>query len=473
MTAALALLLATVAGCGDGAPGLADAGPEVDADADADTPADARLELPPPPPGGAPAVVELALPRPARVSVILAAPALVSLEVEGGAAVSSAWRPTRATPAGTWWRAAPLDADPPPLDVGGAARLRAVVRAIPPEPDVEHSLAWTDPELLDDPATVGLGRVMAAVATDGHGGRLLDRWLREFGRTRHSERPALVDLADALARAHGDPAGWDLDALPFRVTAVHDRIDLRDGAHCGELRVSMNVTHPEFPFIHLIFLFAQRPGDADVAVTGDVHCEDTAMRWTWLAAVEPAAFRAAARAELDRALTPEAFLLAESLERTVGNWEWRQWRPVGDAELGLAFDNPPLFQTVDAARLAEPGAARDDFLAWVDAEAVAIAAHRARVPERFAPPSARAAEGVPRAPVDVGERADADVLSEALDRVGCPGCHARSPTFLQTNADRTFSPFYAEELQARRRALATIATGAPFEAPFGALQDAL
>jgi hypothetical protein len=140
------------------------------------------------------------------------------------------------------------------------------------------------------------------------------------------------------------------------------------------------------------------------------------------------------------------------------------------------LSNPPLFQTVDVARLNAPGTDRDGFLAWVAENADAIEARRAAIPPVFAPLSARAAEGVPResldlAGLDTSLAPRAEALRVALDRVGCPGCHERSPTFVQTNPDRTFSDFYARELEARRDALDAFRDGTATQPPFGALQD--
>ncbi len=403
--------------------------------------------------------------------------ALVSVEVaaEDGAveATLGAEPPTEARGDAAWWRSRPVGADALTLEIASAApevRVRVVARSRAPDALRDRSLVWTDASLVDDDSAVGLSRVMAAAAGDGHGGALLDTWLRTFATTRHSERPALADFADHLRATFGDdPSAWDLDALPFRVTAVHNRLDLRNDDHCGELRVSLNVTDEAHPFIHFLFLFAQTPTDLDVSLTGAVHCEDTASRWAGLSALDEDAFQSAARRMLDDALVPASFLLAESLERSVGTWEWRQWQPSGDA-----LENPPLFQTVDVERLNEPGAAREDFLAWVAAEAEAIVGRRALVPPRFAPLSARATEGIARPELDLAgldPAVDPDAARDALDTVGCPGCHARSPTFLQTNADRTFSPFYEDELEARAAALDSFRTGSPIDAPFGALSD--
>jgi hypothetical protein len=429
---------------------------------------------------GAPLVIDelLALRDGALVVEVVDVPegALVSVEVVGEGSLEAALgasEPTERDGDAVWWRARPSDGGELELivtsDAVSEARVRVIARTPPPDAQRDRSLVWTDPALVDDPSAVGLEKVMTAAA-DGHGGALLDEWLRTFARTAHSERPALADFADHLRDLHGnDPAAWDVGALPFRVTAVHNRLDLRNDAHCGELRVSLNVTDEVYPFIHFLFLFAQEPTDLDVSFTGALHCEDTAFRWASLSATDDARFQSGARAILDGALVPSSFLLAESLERSVGTWEWRQWRPSG-----TSFENPPLFQTVDVERLNAPGSERDELLAWIADEASAIEARRALIPSRFAPLSARATEGVPRPLLDLtglDPSVDAESVARSLDTVGCPGCHARSPTFLQTNADRTFSPFYEDELDARAAVLDSFRTGAPIDAPFGALSD--
>jgi hypothetical protein len=430
--------------------------------------------------GDAPVVIDemLALVDGALLVDVVDVPAGALVSVDAATAGSmtaelSGWEATEEEASAIWWRTRPVDGTDLALAIDSAdaseARVRITARLPPPDAQRDRSLVWTDPTLVDDPSAVGLAKVMTAAA-DGHGGALLDEWLRTFARTAHSERPALADFADHLRDLHGDdPASWDMDALPFRVTAVHNRLDLRNDTHCGELRVSLNVTDEAYPFIHFLFLFAQEPTELDVSLTGTLHCEDTAFRWSSLSALDDASFEAAARAMLEEAVDAPSFLMAESLERSVGTWEWRQWKPSGSS-----FENPPLFETVDVERLNAAGSERDDFLAWVEMEAEAIAARRALIPPRFAPLSARATEGVPRPVLDLSEldgALDVETTAHALDTVGCPGCHARSPTFLQTNADRTFSPFYEDELDARAAALDSFRTGAPVDAPFGALSD--
>lgn len=416
---------------------------------------------------------------PATVSIAgLEGDLLVRLEaMSADATVSAPWLvPTDLVDGGFLARSRVVTAPLAPIAIdgprGARARLTIAARATPPDSDIAHSLAWTDPAVAGDPAIVGAARVLRAFSDDGHGGRLFDRFLRRFGTTPHSERPALVELADAIAAEQGaDPASWNLDELPLRVTAIHNRIDLRNDAHCGELRVSFTVTDRAFPFVHLLFLFAQGRAD-DVSELGIRHCEESAFRWAALATASDFVDRA--RAILDETLVRERFLLAESLERTVGTWEWRQWTPEDSAEPGLphVLENPPLFQTIDVAAVNAAGPLRDDLLAWIAANADAIEARTIAIPPRFAPRSARATEGVLRAELDLsGLEPRIDTLRTALDRVGCPGCHERSPTFVQTSPDRVFSDFYMDELEARRAALDAFREATTEPRPFGALSD--
>lgn len=445
-----------------------------------------------PPADGSPLVATLEVVAPVEV-VLTGVPdgehlvRVEAIEVAPGASVSAPWIvPTDVVSGGFLARSRRVTAPLAPIvvagDAGARVRLVLALRRVPPDADIEHSLTWTDPAVADDEAIVGPARVFAAWSEDGHGGRLFDRFLRTFGVTPHSERPALVEFADALARDYGaDPGAWDLDALPLRVTAVHNRIDLRNADHCGELRVSFNVTDPEFPFVHFLFLFAQGRAE-DVSELGIRHCEESAFAWAWLASASSSDFVAGARSILDATLVRERFLLAESLERTVGTWEWRQWSLADNPDatmrdlLPSIVENPRLFQTVDVAAVNTAGPLREDFLAWLSANADAVEARRLLIPPRFAPLSARATEGVLRPALDLSGldpalAARTESIRLALDRIGCPGCHERSDTFVQTGPDRELSPFYVSELVARRAALDSFREASTATPPFGALSD--
>lgn len=417
-------------------------------------------------PGDAVTVVDAELP--CALTLELAEPRIVEVQAAGATMADEdepGWLGPRLVEAGSWVIG---------LEGSGGASVR--LRDLGPPPpalDEARSLVWTAAELVEGPGACRLGCVMAEVAPDGHGGPMLEAWFERFATTAHSERLGPTQLLDAYAEALGpDPGAWDLDALPFEVTAVHNRLDLGDGTHCGELRVSlasMDTIHSPF---HLIFLFRQPAAAGDLSPGGWAHCTETALKWARLSALDGAAFVQAAREWLGELVTHERFLVAETLEFMVAPWEWRQWFP--DAE-GLALENRPLFQTVDTPRLNQPGPDRDAFLAWVADNAALLAARQALIPEAFRASSARVNQGVPWVPLDLSGlaqdvRAQWPELRQQIELMGCPGCHTADADFVQTLPDRTFSPFYDKELEARALHLGARAVGAATLAPFGPLQ---
>jgi hypothetical protein len=377
-----------------------------------------------------------------------------------------------------WLRPRPVTAPTITLAVDGdaPARLTVWARGAPvPRARRDRSLVWIDPAIVDDRAAAGLARVLAAASDDGHGGRMLDRWMRRFATTLHSERAAPASFADEIAAQQGaDARAWNLDALPFVVTGVHNRIDLAQrGDGCGELRVSLSSTHAVFAPLHLIFLFAQPAAPDDRAPDGTVHCSGAARRWGRLSALDGPAFADAARRLLADGIRHDRFLVAETVELTVSPWEWRQWKRVAPDEL----DNPPLFQTVDVEGLNPPGPRRDDFLAFVAANAAALDARTTELPERFRAPSARVPPSAPRTALDLaGLPADVAAkfprLARQIEIVGCPVCHTENAEFVQTSRERKFSKFYDKELDARAARLDVMNAGGDVAPPpFGPLQE--
>jgi len=333
----------------------------------------------------------------------------------------------------------------------------------------ERSLVWTQPALVEAPDSCRLACVLKAIAADGHGGALVRQWFDRFATTIHSERLGPKNLLDEFAGQAGpDPTLWDLDTLPFIVTAVHNRLDLRTAEHCGELRLSFASVHPIFRPFHLIFLFAQPPVPEDISPNGALHCAATALRWARLGQLPEPEFIAAAHALVAEHVTLANFLAAESNEFTIAPWEWRQWFFTDPQTL----DNRPLFQTVDIPRLNTPGPGRDAFLAWAEANADALTERRLLIPEEFRAASARANQGTPWVPLQLTPALDAahPDLRRNLEIVGCPACHATDAEFVQTLPNRTFSPFYAKELDARALHFAGIYTGDAVTPPFGPLQ---
>jgi hypothetical protein len=209
-----------------------------------------------------------------------------------------------------------------------------------------------------------------------------------------------------------------------------------------------------------------------VAPDDTVHCLGTARRWGRLSALDGAAFVDAATAWLDEGIAHETFLMAETVELTVSPWEWRQWVPSGQD----AFDNPPLFQTIDVPRVNAPGPLRDELLAWVATDAASLAQRTMEIPERFrarsaqAPPSA-AREILDLTGLDPTMMAEYPTLAADMESMGCPACHTTDAEFVQTNVEREVSPFYDRELDARATRLDLMNEGIEVPTPpFGALQ---
>ncbi len=359
---------------------------------------------------------------------------------------------------------------PEPADAGvEAGSSDAVIPGIL----VERSLFWgADAGVLDDGEVVSFARLMALAAGHGNGGPMLVQWFNRFSTTAHSERALPAQFIDAVVAAQGaDPTQWNLSLLPFKVTGVHNRIDLADlspAGHCGELRASISSSDVTLQPFHALFLFRQPPGPDDV-VDGQVTCEGTARSWAALSGLEGAPFETALRTLLTNGLTSTRFAMLETVEFTLAPWEWRQWVPAPDGGL----ENPPLFQQLDVENLNRAGPLRTDFLTWVDSNAAQLAQRRLLIPERFRTQSVRVTQGVMRQPLSLQGASAASTfpdLRKQLELVGCAACHTADAEFVQTRNDRSVSPFYEKELRARAEHLAALARGDAPAPPFGPLQ---
>ncbi len=348
----------------------------------------------------------------------------------------------------------------------------------------DRSLVWTAAAVLNDAETVSMQRLMQAVGArlSVAPGTALANLLDRFATTAHSERAGPAQLRAELSTTLGaDAASWDLSAAPFIVTGVHNRIDLMsprrpqtiaDGvAVCGELRVSVASTHPLYRPFHLLFIFAQPAVEGDVDGDGTVSCQQTALRWARLSALSDAEFLLQARALLAVSLVPERFVAIETVELTVSPWEWRQWLP-DDATQSL--QNPPLFQQLNITAVNANGAVRDDFVAFVTQNAAALDARTLVLPARFRSPSVRVLQGVAWVAVNLDgvDSASFPQLRQHIEIVGCAACHTADADFVHTREDRTLSPFYTKELQARGQLLDDILHNLRRTLPFGPLQDA-
>ena len=350
-----------------------------------------------------------------------------------------------------------------------------------PAVDIHKSIFFNDDALLDDTSAVSLARLMATVAPDNHGGRLFAAWFRRFATTAHSERAIPAQWVNDISQAQGDdPSLWDMSTIPFKVTGIHNRIDLADfrgGAHCGELRVSLSSTHPLYQPFHLLLVFRQPllDGDRDGKT---LTCEATAKQWATLSALTGTAWDSARRALLAERLVRGNWVMIESVEFTIAPWEWRQWIPVPDASGALPFvlDNQPLFQAVAIDAINADESLREDFITFVNANAAALDQRQVLFPERFRLPSIHVTQGVVRTPLDISSARSAVLkahpqLRQNIEVTGCAVCHTADAEFIQTKSDRTISAFYEKELPARVSFLQNLAVGIHPQPPYGPLQE--
>ncbi|HUS30373.1 MAG TPA: hypothetical protein VMZ53_17815 [Kofleriaceae bacterium] len=412
------------------------------------------------------------------VRVVASDPLIGELWLDGGAIAGQGL-----IDADRWFVPQPIEGERTfVVAASGEVALRAWGRgAVPPAPTRERSATWFDATLLDDATFVSFARVMSIIAGDGNGGALLERWFETFAAGPGAGRATFAQFLDGVRVEQGvDPRGWDLAKLPFKVTGVHNRIDLARGdvpgaaaRDCGELRVSIASTHPTLAPLHLLFIFRQLPQADDATPDGAIHCRGTARRWAALAGLSPSEFASTARAWLDAAMTRENFALAESVELTISPWQWRQWVPTVGADGAVSLANPPLFQTIDVARVNTPGAIRDAFLVDVAQHRDEILARTWAVPAAFRPRVAEVQPTEKAALVDLSgvDAATGDQVAEALGAIGCPRCHTDNADFVQTSVGRVPSPFYDKELDARTARINALAQGrAVTPAPFGPLQ---
>ena len=412
-------------------------------------------------------------------------PVILELAVRADAKVSTLRPDTDSQPTAgdVWWRPQPV-AEPVHLELSGHGLVHIDITTHGPAlgpVDDDRSLVWRDAVLLDDNAAIGLGRLMATIAADGHGGPLLADWFERFATTSYSSRPMPGQLIDEARNLYGqDPGAWELDALPFRVTAVHNRLDLKDtDAGCGQVRVTVASLHPTYAPLHVIFLFRQPALDDDISPDGAIHCLGTARRWSRLSALTDDQFRATARIWLDDMIRRERFLMAESIEREGEVWEWRQWQLLSGPDGGQAFENPPLFQTLDVDALSQPGPLRTDFLNFLADNAAGLDQGMVVIPARFRAPFAQMTADQPRPAVRI-EPGDLPPtvtaahpnLLDNLELIGCVACHTTPASeFVQTYPARFFSDFQFHELEARAALLDRMNAGAFIEPiGFGPLQ---
>ncbi len=372
------------------------------------------------------------------------------------------------------------------------AELRFYLRSegeLPRSLNSALSLEWpTNHRVVSNKDVVGLGRMMALISAEGHGGPLLAHWLGSFESAEGPSRSGPAALLAHLQSTKGaDPALWNLDDLNFTVSSVQNRIDLRDANSCGQLRVVL--TSPATGFedaFQMVFLFQQPPRPLDYTPLGTLHCTSTALVWARLSAagVQPVTAEDPLTSVLENILQRGNFLRVKTSEKIGAetDYEFREWilalnpDPTATPALRNILVNRPLFQTVDTPRLNTPGPERDAFLAYVGDNAAALHARTALIPQQFLAVAARA-DGVNWTPLDLTGVPQATLdafpqLRQQIEVVGCTGCHrSRAGTqLIHSRRSGGHSAYLVEELIARTVDLLRLSTGVPQPVPYGPLQ---
>ncbi|MDQ3266763.1 MAG: hypothetical protein M3Y59_24445 [Myxococcota bacterium] len=373
-----------------------------------------------------------------------------------------------------------------------AAELRFIIRSegeLPQSLNSALSLEWpTNNRVVSDKDVVGLGRMMALISAEGHGGPLLAHWLASFESTEGPSRsgPAAL-LAHLQAQRGADPALWNLDELNFSVSSVQNRIDLRDATSCGQLRVVITATDTGFEeAFQMVFLFKQPPRPLDYSPQGTLHCTATALVWARLSksGALPTDGQNPIATAIGEVLQRANFLRVKTSEKIGAetDYEFREWvlavnpDPAAAPALRNLLVNRPMFQTVDTQRLNTPGAERDAFIAYVSDNAAALNARTALIPQEFLAVATRA-DGVNWTPLDLSGVPQPTLdafpqLRQQIEVVGCTGCHtSRAGTkLIHSRRNGGHSAYLLEELSARTNDLLKLSTGVPEPVPYGPLQ---
>jgi len=373
-----------------------------------------------------------------------------------------------------------------------AAELRFIFRydgETPITVSEDHSLEWLPGnQVIDTTSLVGFKRMMGLISEDGHGGRLLEQWLSSFDPAGGPSRPGPAALLSQIQADQGtDPAQWDMDLVPFAISSVQNRIDLRDDAtSCGTVRVVLTSTGDFENALHLNFLFKQVPVPLDYTPAGTLSCAFTALRWVRLSA-GGATWLDSLYLQLEASLRRANFLHIQSSEKIGAetDYEFREWVLATNTDTATAAQLPnllvsrPMFQAVDTERLNLAGPDRDAFIAFVTSNAESLAARTAVIPEAFLAVATRA-DGLTWVPLDLTGVPTTTLdalpqLRQQIEIVGCNGCHtSNSGTLLvhsrSSGGNRAHSPFMGAELSAREQALLDLAVSVPQSQNYGPLQ---
>ncbi len=323
--------------------------------------------------------------------------------------------------------------------------------------DEGKSVLVRDPAILDD-AFWSLDRVLGAV-TGADPSVVADAWLAQLGTAQTvggqtaGARPGAAAYIAALP--HRADGLLDATKLGFVPTALSNRLDLADGASCGEARITYALAGGVTDRRHRMTVIVELRQPYDGA-----HCRTTAQSWVALSQLDGAALQSALQAIYTPLLTPTNLKQVRTNEFLVGPqdfsqplaaWELREFHLGSDARLHQAL----LPLQIDPASASSSA----DFFTWAQTNSAALKQGTATFPAQYQVPTG--SEDGTR--VTLSDPAVADLVNAST----CAGCHTTATNSAFAHVAERFngtgraeiSQFLAGEVVKRANHLGLVASG--------------
>ncbi len=323
--------------------------------------------------------------------------------------------------------------------------------------DTGKSVMVRDPAILDDPFWA-LPRVLGLV-TGADPSAVADNLFGQIGTTTTiggqtaAARPGAAAYFAALP--HRSDGLLDANQLGFQPTSLSNRLDLADGASCGEARITYALAGGVTDRRHRMTVIVELRQPYDGA-----HCRTVAQSWLALSQLDGAALEAALQAIYTPLLTPANLKQVRTNEFLVGPqdfsqppaaWQLREFHLGADARLHQVL--LPL-QIDPSSASSSP-----DFFTWAQSNADALKRGTATFPAQYQVPNG--SEDGTR--VTLSDPTVADLVNGST----CAGCHTTATNSAFAHVAERFngtgraeiSQFLAGELQKRATHLGLVAAG--------------
>lgn len=323
--------------------------------------------------------------------------------------------------------------------------------------DPGKSVLVRDPAILDDPYWA-LAHVLSLV-TGADASAVADAWLAQLGVTVTVDGQTVAGRAGAAAffaaLPHRSDGLLDATQLGFVPTSLSNRLDLADGASCGEARVTYALAVGATDRRHRMTVIVElrQPYDGN-------RCRTVAQRWLDLGNLDGAALQSALQAIYAPLLTPANLKQVRTNEFLVGPqdfsqppaaWQLREFHLGADARLHQSL----LPLQVDAMTVQSA----PDFTTWVQNNRDALAHGSVTFPAQYQ--VATGSEDGSR--VTLGD----PTLSDLVNQSTCAGCHTTATNSAFAHVAERFggsgraeiSQFLEGELQKRATHLRFVAAG--------------